>query len=62
MSETLDPQRLFWTGFLRSSEKSPDRGAIDFAGHKVTYEQLAPRAKRLAATIQGEEWRPAEFH
>ena len=54
MNETFDPQRLVWTGFLRSCEKFPDRGAIDVAGHEVTYEQLAQRAKRLAATIQGE--------
>jgi acyl-CoA synthetase (AMP-forming)/AMP-acid ligase II len=54
MSEILDPQRLVWTGFIRSYQKFPGRGAIEVAGHEVTYEQLAQRAKRLAGTIQGE--------
>jgi amino acid adenylation domain-containing protein len=30
----------------------PTRGAIDVGGREVTYEQLANRAKRLAATLQ----------
>jgi len=52
MSETTDSPRLLWTGFLRSCERFPTGGAIDVAGREVTYQQLADRAKRLAATLQ----------
>jgi amino acid adenylation domain-containing protein len=52
MSDVTNSCRLLWTGFLRSSEQFPARAAIDIAGHEVTYQQLAERAKRLAATIQ----------
>ena len=52
MSDTTDSHRLLWTGFLRSCEQFSTRGAIDVAGHEVTYQQLAYRAKRLAATLQ----------
>jgi amino acid adenylation domain-containing protein len=52
MSDTTDSHRLLWTGFLRSCEQFPKRGAIDIAGCEVTYQQLAYRAKRLAATLQ----------
>jgi amino acid adenylation domain-containing protein len=52
MSDTTDSHRLLWTGFLRSCEQFPTRGAIDVAGREVTYQQLAYLAKRLAATLQ----------
>src|SRR6266568_6446513 len=52
MSDTTDSHRLLWTGFLRSCEQFPTRGAIDVAGREVTYQQLAYRATRLAATLQ----------
>jgi len=52
MSDTTDSHRLLWTGFLRSCEQFPTRGAIDVAGREVTYQQLAYFAKRLAATLQ----------
>jgi amino acid adenylation domain-containing protein len=52
VSETMDSHRLLWTGFLRSCEQFPTRAAIDVAGHEVTYQQLANRAKCLAATLQ----------
>jgi amino acid adenylation domain-containing protein len=52
MSDTTDSHRLLWTGFLRSCERYPTRGAIDIAGREMTYEQLAYLAKRLAATLQ----------
>src|SRR6266403_670236 len=52
MSDTTDSPRLLWTGFLRSCEQFPTRGAIDIAGRELTYEQLACIAKRLAATLQ----------
>src|SRR5512132_384607 len=52
MSDTTDSHRLLWSGFLRSCEQFPTRGAIDVAGREVTYQELACIAKRLAATIQ----------
>jgi amino acid adenylation domain-containing protein len=52
MSDTTDSPPLLWTGFLRSCEQFPTRGAIDVAGREVTYQQLAYTAKRLAATLQ----------
>src|SRR4029453_6658757 len=52
MSDITDSHRLLWTGFLRSCEQFPTRGAIDVAGREVTYQQLAYLAKRLAATLQ----------
>jgi amino acid adenylation domain-containing protein len=52
MSDTTDSHRLLWTGFLRSCEQFPTRGASDVAGREVTYQQLAYFAKRLAATLQ----------
>jgi acyl-CoA synthetase (AMP-forming)/AMP-acid ligase II len=52
MSDTTDSPRLLWAGFLRSCEQFPTRGAIDFAGRELTYQQLAYLAKRLAATLQ----------
>jgi amino acid adenylation domain-containing protein len=47
-----DLPRLLWAGFLRCCEQFPTRGAIDVAGREVTYQQLAYRAKRVAATLQ----------
>src|SRR6266550_2013460 len=52
MSDTTDSPPLLWTGFLRSCEQFPTRGAIEVAGREVTYQQLGYRAKRLAATLQ----------
>ena len=52
MSDTTDSPRLLWSGFLRSYEQFPTRGAIDVARCEVTYQELACIAKRLAATIQ----------
>jgi amino acid adenylation domain-containing protein len=52
MSDTTESRRLLWTGFLRSCDQFPTRGAIDVAGREVTYHELAYLAKRLAATLQ----------
>ena len=46
--------RLLWTGFVRSCEQFPHRGAISVAGHDVSYAKLGERAKSLAATLQRE--------
>jgi amino acid adenylation domain-containing protein len=54
MSDTTNSHRLLWTGFLRSCEQFPTRGAADVAGREVTYQQLAYLAKRLAATLQAD--------
>src|SRR5438067_8714110 len=43
-----------WNEFIRSCEQFPERPAID-VGHEVSYQELAQRAKRIAATIQIEE-------
>jgi amino acid adenylation domain-containing protein len=52
MNHTTDSHPLLWSGFLRSSEQFPTRGAIEVSGREVTYQQLAYLAKRLAATLQ----------
>jgi acyl-CoA synthetase (AMP-forming)/AMP-acid ligase II len=52
MSKATDSPRLLWTASLRSCQKYPTHGAIDVGGREVTYEQLANRVKRLAATLQ----------
>jgi amino acid adenylation domain-containing protein len=52
MSSPTNSHRLLWAGFLRSAERFPTRGAIDVGGSEVSYQQLADRAKRLAATLQ----------
>jgi amino acid adenylation domain-containing protein len=44
--------RLLWRGFLESSTRFPNRPAIEVGGHETSYQQLAQRAKCLAATIQ----------
>ena len=46
--------RLLWTGFIRSCEQFPQRGAISIAGNEISYADLATRAKSLAATLQRE--------
>ena len=45
-----EPQ--LWNGFIRSCAQFPERPAID-VGREVTYREMAARAKRVAATIQG---------
>ena len=50
--DTATSNRLLWAGFLESSARFPNRGAIEIAGHEISYQRLAQRAKRLAATIQ----------
>src|SRR4051794_22052647 len=50
--DTATSNRLLWAGFLESSARFPNRGAIEIAGHEVSYQRLAQRAKRLAATLQ----------
>src|SRR5437762_5274888 len=52
MSNTTNSARLLWSGFLRSCEQFPTRGAIEVGSREVTYQELAYIAKRLAATIQ----------
>ena len=52
MSNTTNLARLLWSGFLRSCEQFPTRGAIEVGSREVTYQELAYIAKRLAATIQ----------
>jgi len=54
ISGTVKPHRLLWMGFLRSCEQFPLQGAINVAGHEMTYGELAQRAKSLAATLQKE--------
>ena len=50
--DTTTSNRLLWSGFLESSARFPNRGAVEIAGHELSYQRLAQRAKRLAATIQ----------
>src|SRR5215831_2975075 len=45
-----EPQ--LWDRFIRSCAQFPERPAID-VGREVTYREMAARAKRVAATIQG---------
>ena len=45
-----EPQ--LWNRFIRSCEQFPERPAID-VGREVTYREMAARAERVAATIQG---------
>jgi amino acid adenylation domain-containing protein len=52
MTRVIDSSRLLWAGFLRSCELFPTRRAVEVAGRAVTYQELADRAKRLAATLQ----------
>ena len=59
MSETDKKELFVWTAFLRSSEKFPDRPAVEVAGCELSYKQLGQRARRLAATIQANA-RPGE--
>ena len=32
--------RLLWAGFLESSARFPNRGAIEIAGHEISYQQM----------------------
>ncbi len=50
--DTGTSNRLLWSGFLESSARFPNRGAVEIAGHELSYQRLAQQAKRLAATIQ----------
>ena len=50
--DTGTSNRLLWSGFLESSARFPNRGAVEIAGDELSYQGLAQRAKRLAATIQ----------
>jgi len=52
MSDTLQSNRLLWSGFLRSCAEFPKRCAVDVGGRETTYGELGDRAKSLAATIQ----------
>ena len=45
--------RPLWTGFLDSARNFPDRPALQVDGREVTYNGLAEKALRLAATLQG---------
>ncbi len=45
-------QRPLWEGFLRSSEKFPDRPAVIAENKTLSYRDLRANACRLAATIQ----------
>jgi amino acid adenylation domain-containing protein len=51
MTENVQSKLALWTGFIRSSERFGERPAID-VGHEVTYQELAQRARSIAATIQ----------
>src|SRR5436190_9373498 len=44
--------RSLSSGFLRSATRFSDREALNVAGDRVSYQELAERAKRLAATLQ----------
>ena len=52
MSNRTDLQDLLWSGFIRSSVQFSSRPALDMGGLEITYEQLAARAKCIAATLQ----------
>ena len=52
MSNRTDLHGLLWSGFIRSSLQFANRPALDIGGAEVTYEQLAARAKCIAATLQ----------
>ncbi len=47
----MHSKRQLWTGFIESCNRFPERPAID-VGREVTYQELAQRARRIAATIQ----------
>jgi amino acid adenylation domain-containing protein len=51
MTQTTRSERVLWAGFIESCKRFPERAAID-VGREVTYQELAQRAKRIAATIQ----------
>src|SRR5438067_4057804 len=53
MHEIVKSESQLWNGFVRSSERFPQRPAIQ-VGREITYLELAERARRIAATIQAE--------
>ena len=53
MHEIVKTESQLWNGFVRSSERFPQRPAIQ-VGREITYSELAERARRIAATIQAE--------
>ena len=53
MHEIVKSESQLWNGFVRSSERFPQRPAIQ-VGREITYSELAERARRIAATIQAE--------
>jgi non-ribosomal peptide synthetase component F len=44
--------RSLSSGFLRSATRFSDRETLSIAGHRVSYQKLAERAKRFAATLK----------
>ena len=44
--------RTLWEGFVRSSERCPDRPALRVDGDVLTYAQLGDAARGIAATLQ----------
>ena len=51
----MESDRLLWKGILETCERFPDRPAFEVE-RPVNYRELAHRAKRIAATIQREEF------
>lgn len=51
MTEITGSKRPLWAGFVERCEQYPQRPAIDVGG-EASYQELAYRAKRIAATIQ----------
>ncbi|MDX6667345.1 MAG: hypothetical protein QOK04_725, partial [Solirubrobacteraceae bacterium] len=43
--------RALQSGFLRSAEQFPTRPALEVDGEAITYDELADRARALAATL-----------
>lgn len=44
-------QRNLWSGFLRSSERFPERPALEVEGRRFTYAELRQKAETIAATL-----------
>ncbi|PYS05946.1 MAG: thioester reductase, partial [Acidobacteria bacterium] len=51
MSSATNSNRTLHSGFLRSTEKFPDRPALEVQGEVWSYRQLRDRAASLAATL-----------
>ena len=47
-----EPKRTLASGFLESSERFPERPALELSGVGLTYRELRERAAGLAATLQ----------